>query len=157
MLAPSVRQPFSDRLLLIRRAETGIAGGIAAALLMGLPTDVIPNPWFTRMTPVRPLDVVLLALTALLLGALAATYVGTRERSSPAGAARGGTGGLLSAFAIGCPVCNKLVVAMIGTSGAVTWFGPLQPALGAAGVALAASALYVRLRTQRAACAVRPG
>ena len=34
---------------------TGAAG--MTALLMGTPTDVVPNPWFTRMTPVRPLDV----------------------------------------------------------------------------------------------------
>ena len=33
-------------------------------------------------------------------------------------------------FAVSCPVCNKVVVALLGASGATSTFAPLQPALG---------------------------
>lgn len=48
------------------------------------------------------------------------------------------SGGLLSYFAIGCPVCNKLVVLALGSSGAISWFAPLQPLLAVASVGLLA-------------------
>lgn len=129
-----------------RRAGAGLAGGAAAALAMGIPTDVVANPWFTRMTPVRPLDVVTLVVTSVLLGLLAASYAGGRA----GGAGRAVGGGGLTVLAIGCPVCNKLVVALIGFSGATTWFAAAQPVLGLAGAALAAWALVLRVRPRRA-------
>jgi hypothetical protein len=136
-----------------RFAAATAAGAIVAAAMLGLPTDVIPNPWFTRMTPVRPLDVVLLVLTSLLVGALLATYV-----VAPAGArapARAGmAGGTLGWLAIGCPVCNKVVVAVLGLSGASTYFVPVQPILGVASVLLAAWALRARLRSVSGICLV---
>lgn len=54
-------------------------------------------------------------------------------------------GGLLSVFAVGCPVCNKLVVLAPGTSGALTYFAPLQPVLGFLSVGLLLYALRARL------------
>ena len=64
--------------------------------------------------------------------------------------------GLLSFFAVGCPVCNKLVVAALGTTGAVEVFAPVQPLLAVASVALLAVALRRRLAT-RSACPVDLG
>ena len=117
-----------------------------AAAATGLPTDVLPNPLFTRMTPVRPLDLVVWPLLSVLLGALLATYAIPRAR--PGRAAAGGTGGgVLGVFAIGCPICNKLVVAALGVSGALTWFAPLQPILAVLAVAVTALALRARLRS----------
>ena len=131
----------------------GVAAALIAALAIGIPTDVVPNPWFTRMTPVRVLDVVFLVLTAALTGALVATYFEAGARRAP-GAALGS--GFLSVFAVGCPVCNKLVVGLLGTSGALSIFAPLQPVIGAAAVAIAALALRARLRAIGASCAL-PG
>jgi len=37
---------------------------------------------------------------------------------------------VLATFAIGCPICNKLVVALLGVSGALTCWAPLQPLIG---------------------------
>lgn len=134
---------LSRRRLWVERLAIGFAAATAAGLVMGVPTDVVPNGWFTRMTPVRPLDIVLLVLTALALGALAASYV--RAHSAP----RIGScaaGGLLTGLAIGCPICNKLVVALVGTSGALSWFAPLQPIIGTAGLGLALWALVIQTR-----------
>jgi cytochrome bd-type quinol oxidase subunit 2 len=127
----------------------GLAAAVLAALLIGIPTDVVPNPWFTRMTPVRVLDIVFLVATAALTGALVATYVAPGSRRAP-GAALGS--GLLSVFAVGCPVCNKLVVGLLGTSGALSFFAPLQPLIGAGAVVIALLALRARLRTLGGAC-----
>jgi hypothetical protein len=54
-------------------------------------------------------------------------------------------GGLLSFFAIGCPTCNKLVLIALGSSGAVTWFEPVQPVLALGGIAVLVWALNKRL------------
>ena len=129
-----------------RGIAVGALGALVAGLAIGIPTDVVPNPWFTRMSEVRFLDVLFLAASSLLLGALLATYV-RPEGERRAGAVMGS--GVLSVLAIGCPICNKLVVTLIGVSGALNVFAPLQPLLGAAGIAVAALALRSRLRGLR--------
>ena len=48
-------------------------------------------------------------------------------------------------FAISCPVCNKLVVLALGTSGALTYFAPIQPLLGFLSVGLLLYALRAQL------------
>ena len=106
-----------------------------------------------------------LVVTALLGGLLAATYV-RDERLAVAGepaeltdvderaARKGGVAGMLSFFAVGCPVCNKLVVIALGTVGARRWFEPVQPLLAVASIVLMAVALRTRLRNADA-CPVR--
>lgn len=122
-----------------------LAGASGAMLLIGIPTDVVPNPWFTRMTPVRPLDEIFLGANAAVFGLLTAS-VAVRRAGSPIKLARAGGGGVLAWFAIGCPICNKVVVALLGVSGALTWFAPLQPILGAVGLGFAVSALVIERR-----------
>jgi len=63
-------------------------------------------------------------------------------------------GGVLSFFAVGCPVCNKLVVLAVGVSGALSYWAPVQPFLAAASVALLGLAAHRRLRGLKS-CAVR--
>jgi hypothetical protein len=58
-------------------------------------------------------------------------------------------GGLLSVFAIGCPICNKLVVLALGASGAFAYFALIQPILGQLSVGLLLYALRVRLLAER--------
>lgn len=137
----------------LRMAAAGLAGGSLTALLVGVPTDVVPTSLFTRMTPVRTQDYVFLILTALLMGALAATYAAPAPQRASAGRLGFGSG-FLSYFAIGCPICNKLVVALLGLSGALDVFAPIQPFLGGLGIVLAALALTVRLRAMRQPCPV---
>lgn len=134
---------------------TALGGMVVALLAMGIPTDVVPNPWFTRMTSVRTLDVVFLVLTSLLLGPLIATYLSsTLAKSIKTSAKAGLLSGPLGWFAIGCPICNKIIVALLGVSGALNYFEPIQPLLGLLGVGLAAAALYVRLSSYGRSCAL---
>ena len=67
----------------------------------------------------------------------------------------GAAGGFIAYLAVGCPVCNKLVLLALGTTGAMQWFAPVQPFLAVVGVVLLAWALRVRLRGE-VACPVEP-
>ncbi|MEX0835593.1 MAG: hypothetical protein WD010_05850 [Nitriliruptor sp.] len=133
-----------------------MAGTVAVALLIGLPTELIPNPIFTRMVAAEWWNTPVLVASSVLSGLLLATYV--REGDVPTDerpTRRGGLGGLLTFFAVGCPVCNKLVVVALGTSGAMSWFAPVQPLLAVLALAFLAVALRGRLRGERS-CAVAP-
>lgn len=116
--------------------------GIAAAtgVVIALPTRLLPNGWFTRMTPVRPQDYLFLVATAALTGMVLGL---PKAVSGSEGAAFGG--GIATVLAVGCPICNKVVVALLGVGGAMTWFAPLQPLLGAASVVLLLMTLRLRL------------
>ena len=131
-----------------RRWAVALAGCIAAALLIGGPTRVVPNPLFTRMTPVLWWDYPVWAGSAVLAGLLVATYVPIGTPRPPAADNPRRTFGavLLSGFAVGCPICNKLVVALIGVSGALNYWAPLQPMLGLLSIGLLLVGLAVRLR-----------
>lgn len=136
-----------------RRSWFAVGAAAVTALVIGVPTDVIPNPVFGRPVPVSWWSYPVLVVTAVLGGLLAATYVSDGPRTAPAGvdeldapAKAGGLGGLLSFFAVGCPVCNKLVVIALGTVGARQWFEPFQPVLAVASIALLVLALRGRLR-----------
>jgi hypothetical protein len=129
-----------------RWAVAAIAAGIAA-VLMGSPTDLVPTNLFQRMTPILWWNYPVWILSALLLGLVVATYVRTdtaaRRDARPG---RTITSGIVTVFAVGCPICNKLVVLALGTSGALDYFSPVQPILGIAAVGLLAATLMARLR-----------
>lgn len=129
-----------------------IVAGVAtlvAAVLIGVPTGIVETQLFTRMTPVLWWNYPAWAASALLTGLIAATYAAPFRVSAPQ---EGKTliGGLISAFAVGCPICNKLVVLALGGSGALTYFAPLQPILAVGSLALLAVALRRRLAALRA-------
>lgn len=140
-----------------RRWISAVVGALVTALLVGLPTDVIPNPVFGRPIDVTWWSYPVLVVTAVLGGMLIATYV--REPDAPSAddlvevdldrpGKTGGIGGLLSFFAVGCPTCNKLVVVALGSTGALDWFAPAQPILAIASIVLLAWALRARLHGQ---------
>lgn len=128
------------------RAAIGVAGAAAGCLLVGVPTDVVDTPLFHRMTPVRALDYAVLAATTILFGLLAATH-------GDGGGTRTAVGAIGSTLSMGCPVCNKAVVALAGASGASGGFARLQPLLGLFSVGLLLSALALRRRSGRS-CSV---
>lgn len=134
-----------------RRWTTAAVAAVVVALLVGLPTDVIPNPVFGRPVAVTWWSYPVLAVTAVLGGLLAATYVRVGDEQDLDRPARtGGIGGLLSFFAVGCPVCNKVVVLALGTVGARRWFEPVQPLLAGVSIVVMVVALRARIRGARA-------
>ncbi|MEZ5095887.1 MAG: hypothetical protein R2731_07065 [Nocardioides sp.] len=143
-----------------RQWLTAGAASMTTLLVMGLPADLIPNPVFGRQIAAPWWAWPVLAVTAVLSGLLFATYV------RPTGGAdadpladrqgrRGLAGSVLTFFAVGCPVCNKVVLLALGYSGAVRYFEPVQPLLAVGAIGLLGWALRARLRGQLA-CAVSP-
>ncbi len=132
-----------------RFIAVSVLGTAAVAALIGIPTDVLANPWYTRMTAITTEQYVWWVVVSLLSGMLLATYAMGGARAAP----HSGLGsGFLGYLAIGCPICNKLIVAVLGVSGALSYFAPLQPLLGLLAVLLAAVGLLVRLRFLAQGC-----
>jgi len=133
-------------------------------LIVALPTAVIPNPIFGRAIEVTWWSYPVVILTGVLGGLLLATNIKepapyAQDADSGEQADRpltlGAVGGLVSFFAVGCPVCNKIVLIVLGASGAMTWFAPIQPFLALASVVLMGWALRARLKGE-ISCSITP-
>ena len=121
-------------------------------LAIGIPTGLLATPWYTRMTPPTWWSYLVWVATAVMSGLFIATYVrrpgaGPVQRRTGAGA----VANIGSLLAVGCPVCNKLVVAAVGISGALSMWAPLQPLIAIASLLALGWALRRRL-TARDGC-----
>jgi hypothetical protein len=163
-----------------RFAAWAVAWSVASLLAFGLVAAIIPNPLFARQIPVEPFAIAVWLLSAPLMGLIAATYM-VAPTATPAVAAPlidavpmmaappplsneprsttlGTIAGVGAFLAIGCPVCNKIALLLLGSSGALTVFAPLQPVIGAASLVLLAATLTWRMRMRAGgAVCVRPG
>ena len=136
-----------------RRWTAGLAAGAVTFLVLGWVSAVLPNPVIGRSVPATEWAMAALLITSVLSGMLAATYVRSRQVPDEGTARRGALGAALAYVAIGCPVCNKLVLLAVGSTGAVQYVAPVQPYVAIVGIALLAWALVVRLRAE-AACSL---
>lgn len=148
----ALRSTLDERFWIVAIAAT--AGSL---LLLGIPTAVIPNPLFVRMTPTETFNILVWLGSAPLIGLLIATYVhpprvALRGEDGERGAGRATLGGVAAYLAIGCPICNKVIVAALGVSGALSYFAPLQPIIGAGSLALLGATLAWRLRDRARRC-----
>jgi hypothetical protein len=148
-----------------------IAATAGSLLAFGIVTAIIPNPVFWRPIPPDPFAIAVWLASAPLMGLILATYIvppppvavtlggrapgldppDTATASSDADGNRSVlayAGGLAAFLAIGCPVCNKIVLLLLGTSGALTLWAPLQPLVGAASLVILAATLAWRLRAR---------
>lgn len=149
-----------------RRWIAAILGGLASFLILGASTAVIANPVFGRSIAPTDWAMEVLVITSVLSGLLFATYVRNESLAASGAAASlekadkgsriGTAGGLLAYLAIGCPVCNKIVLIALGSTGAVQFFAPIQPYLGAVGIGLLAFALLFRLNRE-SSCGITSG
>lgn len=129
---------------------TALAAAIGLVFI-GLPTAIYENPFFVRMTPVRAQDHVIWVLSSVLIGLIVGSYFAGGSK------AREGkilSGSVLSLLAVGCPICNKPVVLLLGTSGALTFFAPIQLYIGIASVLLLGWTLLLRARALVGTCSV---
>lgn len=116
------------------------------AVALAILTGIIANPFFTRELAAGPWNYGYLLVSAPLFGLVVATstapaFTGACSVERPTTA-----GGLFAFLAVGCPLCNKIVVLLLGASGALTYYQPVQPFLGALSVLLLGYALWLRLR-----------
>ena len=147
------------RLWTARRWMVAVVATFSVAVLIGVPTVLIPNSLFGRDIPTEPWNYPVWLLVSVLTGLLIATYVRANGPPTRRAGERGGdgageersrrlgmSGAILTWFAVGCPVCNKLALLAFGYSGAITWFAPAQPYLAAAAIVLSVVALVRRLQ-----------
>lgn len=154
--------------------------GLLAFLAFGLVAAIIPNPVFGRTVPPTDASIAIWIASGPLMGLVLATYVvaprtapadgplalvplgggspqdGRPEREERRSSTLGGVASFGAFLAIGCPVCNKIVLVLLGTSGALSVWAPLQPVLGVASLALlaATAAWRLRMRANGNACEV---
>jgi hypothetical protein len=132
---------------------------ILSAPLTGLVLATYTAP--VPATPVLPIAQAALAPPAVDSAADAApvsaadaavTPVSAAERRSTTMASLAGLGAFL---AIGCPVCNKVALVLLGAGGAMSVYAPIQPwiAAGSLGLFVVTAAWRLRLRARGGACA----
>jgi hypothetical protein len=126
-----------------RRLAKSIGVALVTAAVVGIPTDVLDTDYFTRMTPVRWWEYPVLALTAALTGLWAAIPRAAGDVRGRAGVAGAVT---TTVFAVGCPVCNKIIVGLLGLSSALGVWAPIQPVLAVLSLAALGTAVIVRWR-----------
>jgi len=150
-LSPRITQTIrawpqaAQSLLTPKPLVLGLVAALVSTVVQAIPTAVIPNPFFQRMTPVRPQDFVFLGVTSILIGLIFSTFGVPKGTVSCQNRALGA--GLLSTLAIGCPICNHVVVALIGISGALTYWAPIQPIVGVVAIFVLLWTLNKRLQS----------
>jgi hypothetical protein len=147
---------------------------LVALVAFGILTAIIPSPFFVRPIAPEPFALFVWIVSAPLMGLVAATYtVPTRTGLAPPvplvegtplgqgtapreGTTMGSLAGFGAFLAIGCPICNKVALVLLGTSGAMSVYAPLQPIIGAVslGLLVVTVAWRLRLRARGTVCAV---
>lgn len=120
-------------------------------LIVGLIASLIENPLFDRKLAARPQDYIMWVSTAILGGLILGTFAVAPALTNQGKAA---SGGVLSAIAVGCPICNKVAVTLLGTSGALNFFGPSQIFIGIASLILLVLTLLLRAQAVVGSCPV---
>lgn len=131
----------------------GVIFSFAAFLLYGIPTALIPNPFFKRMTVTTRLDIILLILTAILLGSYLSLYFYSKKKSKASNIAAT-TGGFAGIFAFSCPLCSVLLVSLFGSSLLLTYFEPIRPLIGVFTIGILGSAIYFKANSLNKKCNV---
>lgn len=111
----------------------------------GVLTVLVPNALFIRMTPIVWVDYILWPLSAILIGG----FMTLRHAMRQCGAActtTAGAGGLAAFLGFSCPVCNKVLLLLLGTGGVLTFIEPYRTWIGLGGVALLMTAFAVMAR-----------
>ena len=126
--------------------------GVAAAMFAGLGTVAAlwENPLFMRMTPTGGFEIALL----LLLSVLAGVYIGLPQAECAKRTA--GTGGVIGFLGIACPVCNKILMLLFGSTLLLEYYEPARLYLALGGVVLLVSAVWLKLTRRGCVVAALP-
>lgn len=122
-----------------RDLARGAAAAAAMFVALGTVAALWSNPWFMRMTAGGGFEITLLLLQSVLAG----VYVGLPQ--SPCGKRTAGAGAIIGFLGIACPVCNKVLVLLIGSTLLLEYFEPVRLYVALAGAALLAAAVWVKL------------
>lgn len=91
-----------------RRWWMALATAIVTYLVIAVPTDLIDTPLFSRTVPPTSWSQAVTIVSSILAGLVTATYVATPDER-PREGKLGVAGGMVTFFAVGCPVCGANV------------------------------------------------
>ena len=117
----------------------GILTSIIVFFLFGIPTALIKTPFFSRMIKTTALDYFFLASVSILIGVYVALYLYNKNKKGNICTFSGALSGL---FAVSCPICSTLLVALFGASAVMLYFEPLRPVLGWVAIILLSLGIY---------------
>lgn len=121
----------------------GILSGFGVLMALGIPTALIPSGIYIRMIEVTIFDYFFLLATSMLIG----IYIGLwsyKKESGHYGKKYLIGGSASSFFAVSCPLCNILLVSLIGVSSVMIFIEPLRPVLGVTGLLVLGYLIYVK-------------
>jgi len=125
-----------------------VAIGLSAALfvVLGTPTALVPNPFlhYVRMIPSTLLDYFFLATTSIMLAVLISLKL--YYRSEKQLGAKEFVGSATGFIAFSCPICNMLLVALLGGATIMAFIEPLRPILGVVSIAVLSYLIYNTLQ-----------
>ena len=122
-----------------RDLARGAAAAAAMFVALGTVAALWNNPFFMRMTPTGGFEVALLLLQSVLAG----VYVALPQ--SACGKRTAGAGAIIGFLGIACPVCNKLLVLLIGSALLLEYYEPMRLYVALGGAALLAAAVWLKL------------
>ena len=127
---------------------TGALVSVIFYLVFGMVTAIIPNRFFTRMTPVGWLEYASLALTSTLLGLyLGLSYYAKAAKRDKVCNASAASGGIFGFLTFGCSICNKILVFFLGVAGVLAYFEPIRPYLGIVSIGLLGTAIFYKAKS----------
>ena len=130
----------------LKPVALGLAIFTGLVLLYGVPTALIPTPWFVRMVAARPLDYVFLFLNSGLLATYFGLQFSPKQQPRKRSEALATGGALANIFVVGCPICNVLLVSLFGSSAILTYFEPYRGLVGFATAGLLGTAVFMKMK-----------
>jgi len=121
----------------------GILTSVSVFLIFGGVTALIKNPFFKRMTIPSFLDYFFLIIVSILIGVYVGLYFHNKNKKGNICAYSGGFFGF---FAIICPLCSILLIALFGASALIMYFEPIRPVLGFVAIILLLIGIYFQVK-----------
>lgn len=118
----SSRVPLSKKFIL----QTVLFSGIAF-LILSMPTAVVKNQFFTRMTPVYWFDYLFLVINSVLIGLYYGLVFNNPSQKTCQVERKSYLAQGLSFLGIACPICNKILVLFFGVTFLLTFLEPIRP------------------------------
>ena len=109
------------------------------------------------MIPATTSDYVFLLVNSGLIGAYIGLYSFEKHERSKKGDALATTGSIANIFAVGCPICNKLLVVLLGATAVMTYFEPIRIWLGFFSVGVIGAALWFKIKNVKSCIKCKKG
>ncbi len=126
----------------LKYISIAVLSSVVLFFLFALPSAMISNPFFIRMTPPTKYEWFILITTAILGGIYIGLYYYKKQQQNTKATCAATSGSFLGFLAYGCAFCNKILIFILGVSGVMTYFLPIQPYLGALGIILLSYGIY---------------